>query len=73
MMPKDQTTCFRARKQKIRATANLIIAQMMRESVVQIPVASTPQAVCTFLYLDAQGSNHLLSRAKAKDSRHRSV
>jgi len=39
-MPKDQTTCFRSRKQKIRATANLIIAQMMRESVVQIPAVS---------------------------------
>jgi len=70
LMPKDQTTCFRSRKQKIRATANLIIAQMMRESVVQIPAAPTPLAVCTFLYPDAQGSNHLLSLAKAKDSRY---
>jgi hypothetical protein len=59
------------RKQKIRATANLIIAQMMRESVVQIPNVSTLLAVCTFLYSDAQGSNRLLSHAKAKDSRYR--
>ena len=43
----------------------------MRESVVQIPAVSTPLAVCTFLYPDAQGSNHLLSLAKAKDSRYR--
>lgn len=49
----------------------------MRESVVQIPVVSTIKKThrfaVRFLYAVAKESNHLLSLAKAKDSRCREL
>jgi len=46
---------------------------IMRESVVQIPVVSTPLEVCFFIMLSSKNRTTCFRKAKAKDSRYRKL